>query len=361
MIPERTIMYDNTSLSLMCDGFEARTVEDLKSHFSIRSVLEHYRSGRLASWLEAHDCTNELDKVQSLDNSDMVSLAQELGRIFEVTVDEHSAQSAAAALSDDSDSTVKSSSQESESSSDDARSVSPAPKDVAPAYDVSAINSYIKEYDSKIDSLLNSGSDMETDNQTVKELAEHFMPLLKKDFYSVFLRLLDRRPVTLLLLLSNPVTRTAFVHDDRQFNCRLRSTMNNNSFDSIISQMIYSSNPDLAPSSLFDPQNACCSLLDSYIKQQGQRSCLNEVFEGHSVEAGPGLANYSDLEIEPAGTPCMLLHNTCSFVRAATDDVWTDNKEWKENSARFPVLNGLHIKKKNSYEKIVYVRVPRTM
>lgn len=354
-------MYDNTSLSLMCDGFEARTVEDLKSHFSISSVLEHYRSGRLASWLEAHDCTNELDKVQSLDDSDLVSLALELGRIFEVTVDEHSAQSAAAALSYGSDPNVKSDSQASDSSRDDAQSVSPAPKDRASAYDMNSINSYIEEYDSKIDSLLNSGSDMETDNQTVKELAEHFMPLLKKDFYSVFLRLLDRRPVTLLLLLSNPVTRTAFVHDDRQFNCSLRSTMNNNSFDSIISQMIYSSNPDLTLSSLFDPQNACCSLLDSYIKQQGQRSCLNEVFEGHTVEAGPGLGNYIDLEIEPAGTPCMLLHNTCSFVRAATADVWTDNKEWKENSARFPVLNGLHIKKKNSYEKIVYVRVPRTM
>lgn len=51
----------------MADGTQVRTLDELKEHFDLGSVLEFYKNGRLLTWLQDRYLETEADAVQSLD------------------------------------------------------------------------------------------------------------------------------------------------------------------------------------------------------------------------------------------------------------------------------------------------------
>jgi len=53
----------------MVDGSTVRTLEDLIEHFDLISVLGHYDSGRLYSWLTDYYFNEEAEKINALDSS----------------------------------------------------------------------------------------------------------------------------------------------------------------------------------------------------------------------------------------------------------------------------------------------------
>lgn len=53
----------------MADGAQVRTIEELREHFDLISVLEYYSNGRLIEWLESRYYDEEADKIKVLDHS----------------------------------------------------------------------------------------------------------------------------------------------------------------------------------------------------------------------------------------------------------------------------------------------------
>ena len=51
----------------LADGTQARSLEELKEHFDLASVLEHYSSGKLLTWLQDRYIESEAQAVAALD------------------------------------------------------------------------------------------------------------------------------------------------------------------------------------------------------------------------------------------------------------------------------------------------------
>ncbi|MBR1646542.1 MAG: SEL1-like repeat protein [Selenomonadaceae bacterium] len=66
---------------IMADGFKANTLEELKEHFDIKSVLGYFRDRRLIRWLKARNYVEEVAAVEKL-SKDENNLSRKLGAIF---------------------------------------------------------------------------------------------------------------------------------------------------------------------------------------------------------------------------------------------------------------------------------------
>lgn len=66
----------------MTDGTEVRTIDELKEHFDVKSVIAYFKDGRLLNWLQARYYYDEADKVKQLTDDDL--LAKKLCAIFGV-------------------------------------------------------------------------------------------------------------------------------------------------------------------------------------------------------------------------------------------------------------------------------------
>lgn len=53
----------------LADGTQARSLEDLRAHFDLESVLEHYQDGKLLKWLHGLYSEVEADAVEALDEN----------------------------------------------------------------------------------------------------------------------------------------------------------------------------------------------------------------------------------------------------------------------------------------------------
>ena len=71
----------------LADGTEARTLEELKEHFDINSVVAYFSDGKLLNWLQARYYDDEADKVSSLAKDDK-DVAKKLCAIFDVESEE---------------------------------------------------------------------------------------------------------------------------------------------------------------------------------------------------------------------------------------------------------------------------------
>lgn len=68
----------------MSDGTSVRTIEELREHFDLRAVLDHYSNGKLLKWLEERYYVEEAQKVKALKVSSK-NFSQELCEILGVS------------------------------------------------------------------------------------------------------------------------------------------------------------------------------------------------------------------------------------------------------------------------------------
>ena len=71
----------------LADGTEARTLDELKEHFDIESVVGYFSDGRLLNWLRSRYYDDEADKVEQLTKDDP-QLHKKLCEIFGVESEE---------------------------------------------------------------------------------------------------------------------------------------------------------------------------------------------------------------------------------------------------------------------------------
>lgn len=75
--------------NLLIDGQRCRTIEDLRNNFNILDVMEEFQNGKLEKWLKVRNFNEQFEQVKAIDkNSDLLQIAQQLCKIFDVTVSE---------------------------------------------------------------------------------------------------------------------------------------------------------------------------------------------------------------------------------------------------------------------------------
>lgn len=81
-------MAKTIKFNLICDGYPARTIEDLQNHFSVEDMLDYYENGLLTKWLEVRGFSRELEYVRMIRDRDPLRIVEELIQAFNIEEDE---------------------------------------------------------------------------------------------------------------------------------------------------------------------------------------------------------------------------------------------------------------------------------
>lgn len=78
-------MAKTIKFNLVLDRYHARTLDDVREHFSIEDIFNYYENGLLLRWLSVRGYTEQHNAVEKIDRSlDMMDIIKQLIKIFEV-------------------------------------------------------------------------------------------------------------------------------------------------------------------------------------------------------------------------------------------------------------------------------------
>ncbi|WP_163565757.1 hypothetical protein [Helicobacter suis] len=77
---------------LLCDGQRITSLEQLKEHFNLLDVLEHYKTGRLQRWLRSRGLTSQLESVEAINAPQDTEILSALCLVFEIEADKQMIQ-----------------------------------------------------------------------------------------------------------------------------------------------------------------------------------------------------------------------------------------------------------------------------
>ena len=85
-------MAKTIKFNLMMDGAPVRTLEELRDHFNIEDLLEHYHSGLLHRWLTVRGLQAHSEKIGAISAKNDADIARQLITIFEMHGNQKQAQ-----------------------------------------------------------------------------------------------------------------------------------------------------------------------------------------------------------------------------------------------------------------------------
>ncbi|WP_163564056.1 hypothetical protein [Helicobacter suis] len=77
---------------LLCDGQRITSLEQLKEHFNLLDVLEHYKTGRLQRWLRSRGLTSQLKSIEAINAPQDTEILSALCLVFEIEADKQMIQ-----------------------------------------------------------------------------------------------------------------------------------------------------------------------------------------------------------------------------------------------------------------------------
>ena len=77
-------MAKTIKFTLICDGFPARTIEDLQDHFVVAEMLDYYRNGILRRWLEVRGYLQQADAVSKITCTEPKDIVDRIFDIFQI-------------------------------------------------------------------------------------------------------------------------------------------------------------------------------------------------------------------------------------------------------------------------------------
>ena len=81
-------MAKTIKFNLICDNKPIRTIDDLQNNFLIEDVMEYYDNGLLDRWLEVRGYESELEKVRAITTDEVMEVAKQLIKIFNITIED---------------------------------------------------------------------------------------------------------------------------------------------------------------------------------------------------------------------------------------------------------------------------------
>lgn len=79
-------MAKTIKFNLVCDGYQVRTLDDLRNHFSIEDLLQYFRDKVLEKWLCVRGYNEELEAIKKITVTSPYDVIKELVSIFKLVL-----------------------------------------------------------------------------------------------------------------------------------------------------------------------------------------------------------------------------------------------------------------------------------
>lgn len=187
-------MAKTIKFNLICDGYPARTLEDLQEHFSVEDILNYYHNGLLSRWLEVRGYRKEKELVDEIcsKNSEL-SIIQELVRIFDIESDKSVIERDTYIFS------------YREQLLEKMKGL-----DYAKKKRESFISDYYSEYEGIIAHILQNKENMSSIKADLQEISENYRVLFDLDYRLIFKIFAYHAPKAIFAMLMNEYMRTKF-------------------------------------------------------------------------------------------------------------------------------------------------------
>lgn len=333
-------MAKTIKFNLICDGKPIRTLEDLRSNFSIEDVLEYYNNKLLHRWLKVRGDIEKLKKLEAINESEDLPVVKALINIFEVESDESVVEKDTYILSYKKEREALASKYEQQS------------------YKYSSIiKDHQKGYRQLVDTIIRDKDDMAKIKAAIKEIDEKYHDLYELDYRTLFNILLSHAPLAIFAMLMRENMRSKYLpekSDSMELNVTSANMkdLGNTGMTLEKSQKKETLTADDIRDYLENDKstmyNAICELLTSY-------SRLSEVL-GCDLNEFSGITDGYWKDVEPKGKRYLILKmESGNFIRSSgesggdTDAIAINNN--------FVILDGIDYKSNNKSHKLLYMEV----
>lgn len=189
-------MSKTIKFNLVCDGFQIRTLEDLRNHFSIEDILQYFRDQILEKWLCVRGYNKELEAVKSITSKSPYEIIKELVSIFDVESDNNTIEYATSVIKyRESRVLLEKRSMEELRVSD------------------SLYNEYFMKYEDLVNNIIINPTNKNIIQATIAEIEKEYPQIFKMDYRNFFYKVRDISPLAVLCLLMNQFTRRFYIFD----------------------------------------------------------------------------------------------------------------------------------------------------
>lgn len=190
-------MAKTIKFNLICDGKPIRTMEDLRNNFSIEDILEYYNNKLLHRWLSVRGYSEELEKVEALNECEDLALIKNLINIFEVESDSSIVEKDTYILAYKKEQQFLMREYEKQ------------------AFKVSSvINDYLAGYRQLVNTIIDNKDDMACIKASMKEIDENYHDLYELDFRALFNVSLLYAPLAIFAMLMRENMRSKYLLDE---------------------------------------------------------------------------------------------------------------------------------------------------
>lgn len=303
-------MAKTIKFNLICDGYPARTIEDLQNHFSVEDLLDYYENGLLAKWLEVRGFSRELEYVRMIRDRDPLRIIEELIRVFDIEEDEAKVRETISDLK------LKKKREEATASCRKRKND-----------ENSILNNYHKRYTSLISGLLSAEDDVPVIKSHIRELATNYYEILKLVYRDLFYAMYEEGCwLGIMLLLANEKTKDFYIPTTEEL---LQTTSSHK----------YKDKKDMF--------NLICNWILTPVFLNG----LGEHLHRFSANTNGKWKN-----IESKGQDYMIIrmHNSIHVRSAGMND---EDLEYYDISNKFVILNGIDYKSDKPADVLFYMEV----
>jgi hypothetical protein len=294
-------MAKGIKFNLIVDQIGVRTIEQLKEHFSIEDILDHYKSGLLGKWLRVRGYEEQLNRVERITNNNETEMVTGLIEAFDMQQN-NGVRIALDALRIKTEKTER------------LKQLQLQQNNIQ-----RLIRTYHQQYQNIIASITKEKDNFPVIKKLLHELAERYMDLFRLNYRELYFKLMDSAPLAVLGILSHPELRKFFLVEKR-----------NASQDT---QQIHDH-----LKSVLQSEKEIHKIAGSYLKTY--KTSTNAYWK----------------DIEPLGTNCMIIRmESGCFIR----NLGVTGEECKSDAVnnKFLIFNGLDYKSNLAANVLYYMEI----
>jgi hypothetical protein len=300
---EELSMAKTIKFNLICDNKPIRTIDDLQNNFLIEDVMEYYDNGLLDRWLEVRGYESELEKVRAITTDEVMEVAKQLIKIFNITVEDKKIEESIYILSFLKEREERFSIYQEKN------------------YQMNKIiKDYQIRYQQLVDGMLSNPKDAAIIKANICEMVSNYTWIFELNHRALFYELMEQSSLAIMCLLMNEHSRKYYLIEDE-----------NLTYDIDIEEMF----------------EDICNMIQT---------------NDFKTELGENLITFSGItdgywkDLEPKGKKYMIISmGQGDFVRAA--GVSGGDLKSEDITNKFIILDGVDYKSKYSTHKLLYMEV----
>ena len=187
-------MAKTIKFNLKCDNSSIRSLEDLREHFCIQEVLDYYKNGLLARWLNVHGYKSELEQISKIQSATDEDLVVSIATILNVECDENTIKESLAIIEYEKDSNK-------------------IHQEYAAglAKENEILDDYKKRYDVLVNEIVENKDDYSKVKAATEILVEKFKWILDLSYIDLFYKMQNLAPLALFCFVSNEKMRKYYL------------------------------------------------------------------------------------------------------------------------------------------------------